>query len=139
MSRGGACSARREENMTEYPTRQQLEKNLIEKTKALIHVRRVLKEAQSEHNWFETEEFYDYIDAWLELRLYYRGSEDAIIGALTLNSYWTFTNFLREELVDCATSQQPNEELEEASRNLEGIVEELLRYAVSNYYRQEES
>jgi hypothetical protein len=109
--------------MNENPARQQLEKDLIEKSEAL---RKVRFEAQSKHTW-------------VELGRYYRNNEEIDIHVMLLDSCYTFTYYLREALIECAASQQPNEDLEEASSRLEAALENFLFYAASNYYRQEAS
>jgi cysteinyl-tRNA synthetase len=113
-----------------------LEENLVEKTFKLHHI---IYETKPQYTWTDCEEFDDFIVAWGELGRYYRRHDDDVVSAHVLKSYAMMVPIFRKALLDNINKPEAFEAIEEAIGEVETVVDELLRHAVSNAYRKDQT
>ena len=85
-------------------------------------------------HWFNSAEWDLFIKAWYNLVKYYATQADTVIGIEPVREYHDLMRLLRRTLYDENLSLDARQQIKEKITELEGVMDEIIKEAVTNKY-----
>src|SRR5690349_17537738 len=85
-------------------------------------------------DWFTSTEWDLFIDAWYNLVHYYEEHADTVIGVEAVREYHHIMRLFRRTLWDERLSLDIHRQIEDKIAELEGVMDEIIKEAVTNKF-----